>query len=260
MPACDPINNNNDSVELALAAVREVVAKEMNKYDPSHDMHHVDRVVSMAKRLAGCIARGEQPGACAVGPHFMLKVESAALLHDAKEFKYTESEEACAEFAQFVLQEHLPAAGLSGAEIGGVKSCVDYVIKNVSYKSELAKLHVTGDGCAVLDSEDALVLACVQDADRLDAIGAIGIARCMAYSGAKNTPIFDASIQIVDGMTKEEYMQRAKERKGTAANHFHEKLLKLAALMKTDEGRRIAERRHRIMADFIAELTAECSL
>ena len=99
--------------------------------------------------------------------------------------------------------------------------------------------------------------ACVQDADRLDAIGAIGIARCFTFGGAKHRILYDPNqlpVKELD-ILKDDYTK--KERNPTTINHFHEKLLLLAGMMKTKEGKRIAENRHKVMIDFLEEFQEE---
>lgn len=87
----------------------------------------------------------------------------------------------------------------------------------------------------------------VQDADRLDAMGAIGIARCFSYGGYKNRKMYDPSIPPVLHSSFEQY----KSNQSTTLNHFYEKLLLLKDMMNTDSGRRMAEQRHKIMEDFV---------
>ena len=93
----------------------------------------------------------------------------------------------------------------------------------------------------------------VQDADRLDAIGAIGIARTMIYTGAKSRTLHIPGIRWRENMTVEEY----KNSEGTTINHFYEKLLKLKDLMNTDEGKSLAEERHRFLELYLDEFYAE---
>ena len=93
----------------------------------------------------------------------------------------------------------------------------------------------------------------MQDADRLDAIGAIGIARCMAYSGSKERPIHDPNMTAREHLTAEEY----RNGKDTAIMHFYEKLLKLKDLMNTSHARKMAEHRHVVLEEFLKEFYAE---
>ena len=93
----------------------------------------------------------------------------------------------------------------------------------------------------------------VRDADRLDAIGAVGIARTFNYGGFKNRALYDPSIPPQVGMSKEAY----KNSTSPTINHFHEKLLLLKDLMHTDAGRRIAEQRHRYMEGFLEQFYGE---
>ncbi|BAT11384.1 Os10g0486000, partial [Oryza sativa Japonica Group] len=105
--------------------------------------------------------------------------------------------------------------------------------------------------------EPTLEFAIVQDADRLDAIGAIGIARCFTYGGSKKNTLHDPKILPRDNLSKEKYM--SKDEKQTSINHFHEKLFKLKDMMKTEAGKKRAEKRHKFMEDFVAEFYEEWS-
>ncbi|XAR63982.1 hypothetical protein NMG60_11024158, partial [Bertholletia excelsa] len=104
------------------------------------------------------------------------------------------------------------------------------------------------------DSKSSTEFGIVQDADRLDAIGAIGIARCFTFGGNRNSVLHDPSIQPRTDMSKEQYMKKNNQ---TTLNHFHEKLLKLKDLMKTKAGQMRAERRHKFMEDFLKEFYEE---
>ena len=129
------------------------------------------------------------------------------------------------------------------------------VIENVSYKKELASLPNLCAG-EVLPLGDVTELACVQDADRLDAIGAVGIARCFTFGGAMKRVIYDAHVPARTELTAAMYQ----DGKSTTLNHFHEKLLKLKSLMKTATGRKLAESRHQYMLDFLEQFQLEAGM
>ena len=95
----------------------------------------------------------------------------------------------------------------------------------------------------------------VQDADRLDAMGAIGIARTFAYGGSRGTPMYDPKIPPRENMTPEQY----RSHKGTSFNHFYEKLLKLKDGMHTDKAKEMAAHRHTFLETFVQEFLQECS-
>lgn len=116
-----------------------------------------------------------------------------------------------------------------------------HIIANMSYKG--------GHGGKVETLEGKIV----QDADRLDALGAIGIARTFAYGGAKGRLMYDPKIPPREAMTKEEYRKNDEP----SLNHFYEKLLKLKDLMNTDAAKQEAEVRHRYMEQFIEQFMKE---
>jgi uncharacterized protein len=143
-----------------------------------------------------------------------------------------------------VVEMFLEEVGLEA----GQKDEIVSIIKGMGFKNEVSLK-------SIVDS--TLEFAIVQDADRLDAIGAIGIARCFTYGGSKNSALHDPRILPRDNLSKEKYM--SKEEKQTSINHFHEKLFKLKDMMKTEAGRRRAEKRHRFMEDFVTEFYEEWS-
>jgi uncharacterized protein len=109
----------------------------------------------------------------------------------------------------------------------------------------------SGGGGAPMSTLEGQV---VQDADRLDALGAIGITRTMVFSGAKGRPVYDPEVPVRDESLKEEYRNYSK---GTAVNHFYEKLLKLKDLMNTLYGKKLAEERHQFMLIFLEQFYKE---
>ena len=165
-------------------------------------------------------------------------VQLSALLHDVDDWKYCGDDEA----AYPTIRAILSSAGWEA----GLAERVCTVVRGVSFHGEL--------GGKV---ETDLVTACVQDADRLDAIGAVGIARCFTYGGAKNRVLYDPAVPPAVGLSKQEYM--ASGRTQTTLNHFHEKLLLLRGMMKTASGRAMAEHRHAVTAAFVDEFYAEWS-
>uniref|UniRef100_A0A804LYF3 HD/PDEase domain-containing protein n=1 Tax=Zea mays TaxID=4577 RepID=A0A804LYF3_MAIZE len=216
------------------AAVRraeELVEREMGGRDASHDAAHALRVRDLALSLAA------EEGLSA--PDRLLTVELAALLHDV-DYKYTKNNVEDISVVEMFLQE----VGLDE----GQKDEIVAIIKGMGFKNEVSNKSIV---------EPTLEFAIVQDADRLDAIGAIGIARCFTYGGSKNSALHDPRILPRDSLSKEKYM--SKEEKQTSINHFHEKLFKLKDMMKTEAGKRRAEKRHRFMEEFVAEFYEEWS-
>lgn len=207
----------------------QLVQSVMGKWDSSHDAFHALRVRNLALSLAS------EEG---LSSYRLQTVELAALLHDIDDHKYVSRNR----------EEHETAEGfLSGNSVPtDVITSVMNIINNMGFKEEVA------GSCSI---QPTLEFGIVQDADRLDAIGAIGIARCLTFGGHRNRVLYDPSVPPRMNMTKEEYTKQ--EGQQTTLNHFHEKLLKLKDLMKTEVGRRRAERRHKVMEDFLAEFYRE---
>jgi uncharacterized protein len=205
--------NQETSIQTTIAHVKAALAGA----EGGHDWHHTYRVWQAARH----IAREEQGADGFV-------VELAALLHDIADSKFHGGDE---EIGPRRARAFLQSIGLEE----GVIAQVEYIIAHLSFKG--------GHGTAALTPE----LAIVQDADRLDAIGAIGIARTFNYGGFKNRPLYDPAIPPQPGMSKEEY----KNSQAPTINHFYEKLLLLKDRMNTATGKRLAERRHRFMEQFL---------
>jgi uncharacterized protein len=186
-----------------------------------HDWWHVDRVA----RTSCKIAQVEKAD--------MFVCQLAALLHDVADEKLNESEQAgLAIVMQWLQEQQVPAL---------IHQHVMEIISSLSYKG--------GNRPPMRTLEGQIV----QDADRLDAIGAMGISRVFAYSGAKGRPIHVPNLAPRTEMTPEEY----RNGKDTAINHFHEKLLKLKDLMNTVYGRKLAEQRHQFMLDYLKQFEWE---
>ncbi|WP_413310001.1 HD domain-containing protein [Bacillus sp. 1P10SD] len=198
------------------------VRNELGEDVTGHDWYHVDRV----RKNALHICKEEKQG----DPFI---IEMAALLHDISDEKLNESVEKGKEKLDFFLQ----SITLSSEE----HSHILQIIHSISYK---------GGSKTDLESVEAKI---VQDADRLDAIGAIGIARTFAYGGKKEQQIYDPNIQVREIMSLEEY----RKGKSTSIHHFYEKLLKLKDLLNTNEAKRMAESRHHMMVLFLEQFFQE---
>lgn len=205
-----------------LEAAEKYVKAQLTGEGSGHDWWHIVRVHTVAKQFA------EKEGA----DSFICQL--AALLHDLADEKIAGSEEVG--LAQ--VSDWLASQSLSEEK----RSHVLEIIQYMSFK-----------GGANQGKTLTLEGQIVQDADRLDAIGAIGIARVMAYAGNKGNLIHEPEKQVRQHMTVEEY------RKGdnTAIMHFYEKLLKLKDLMNTESAKKMAQHRHEFMESYLKEFYAE---
>ncbi|MFJ7830215.1 HD domain-containing protein [Peribacillus sp. NPDC097284] len=195
---------------------------EQLKSDVSgHDWYHINRV----RKLALHIAREEKKG-----NEFI--IEMAALLHDIPDDKLNDDMEA----GWNKLDDWLK---MTGVDLNTVKE-IKEIISTISYSA----------GEVNLTSVEAEI---VQDADRLDALGAIGIARTFAYGGKKGQPMYDPSLTVREEMTKQEYRMG----KSSSVHHFYEKLLRLQDLLNTDTAKNIASERHEYMVRFLEEFYKE---
>lgn len=188
-----------------------------------HDWYHIQRV----RRLAGRIAAAEGADAEVA--------ELAALVHDIADWKFHGGDDSVGP------QEARRLLAEEGAPEAVIAAVVD-IVAHISYK-----------GAGVPDRMASLEGRCVQDADRLDALGAIGIARCFAYGGHAGRMIHDPAIKPVLHASAAAY----KAARGTSLNHFYEKLLLLRDRMHTASGRQLAEERHRYVEDFVARFLDE---
>jgi uncharacterized protein len=207
-----------DLIVRAEEYVREQSAGESS----GHDWWHVQRVRSLGLRLA------REEGADE------LIVQLAALLHDIADYKFSGSHEANVR----AVEDWLQAEGADA----GVIAAVAEIVAGVSFM-----------GAGVADAPLSIEGLCVRDADRLDAIGAIGIARAFAYGGHTGRPLHDPTTEPRAHANLEEYVSA----EGTTINHFYEKLLLLRGRMSTSSGRRIAEHRHAVMRSYLDEFDKE---
>lgn len=193
-----------------------------------HDWWHIYRVWRNAQHIAASYMDTDHT-----------VIELAALLHDIADWKYHDGDHSIgpARAAQWCQQYH---PTVSASQIDHIRD----IISKVSFKGASA---ITGD----LSLEGQIV----QDADRLDAIGAIGIARTFAYGGHKGQLMYSPDIPPLLGESDTSYM--SKDKVGTTVNHFYEKLLLLKDRMHTDAARGMAEGRHAVMVDFLEQFYAE---
>lgn len=199
------------------------VKRTLANAEGGHDWFHIERVY----KNAVLIAKGEN-----VDP---LIVALGALLHDIADSKFFNGDETIAPkmASEFLLSQNTDSV---------IIEHVVQIIKNISFKG--------GNKEQTFMSPE---LDVVQDADRLDALGAIGIARTFNYGGFKNRKLYDPSIEPQLDMTPEEY----KASTAPTINHFYEKLLLLKDRMNTKTGRSIAEKRHQYMEAFLKQFYAE---
>ncbi len=209
------------SQEEILAAARAHVRERLESDSSGHDWWHIDRVVRLARRLA------QEEGADA------FLCELAALTHDLIDWKLNPDEaQALTDLRAWLAQQGVDAATLAA---------VIEIITHMSFK---------GGGQLPMRTLEGQI---VQDADRLDAIGAIGIGRAFAYGGAKGRPMHNPESSPRSQMTEAEY----RSQQGATINHFYEKLLLLKDGMNTATARRLAAQRHAVLEAFLDEFLAE---
>lgn len=197
----------------------QMVRLQLEGEGSGHDWHHIERVWKQASILA------EMEGADSY------VVQLAALVHDLADDKVVENEEEGLQRIQYFLDGE------------GVTENVTQHILEIVQSMSFSK----GKTMRTLEGK------VVQDADRLDAIGAVGIARAFTYAGSKGRPIFDPDFEIREDMSREEY----RNGDSSTIHHFYEKLLKLKDLMNTEAAIELAEERHAFMEEFLAQFYKE---
>jgi uncharacterized protein len=204
----------------------DFMKKKFEAEGSGHDWWHIYRVWQLAKHIAS-----KEKGSN------MLMVELAALLHDIADWKFTGGDlEAGPRAAKELLESY-----------GADKKTIDMVVnivRNISFKGGTNKY-----------SMKTIEGKIVQDADRLDAIGAIGVARVFAFGGHLSRPIHDPAQNPKNYADFEEFKKNLT--KGSSINHFYEKLLLLKDRMNTKTGKQLAKHRHEFMEQYLEEFYAE---
>lgn len=219
----DRQKNKNMHMQHIIDATETFVKQELQGAEGGHDWWHIYRVWRQARHIASR-ERAD-----------MLVVELGALLHDIADSKFHNGNEEAgpAKAAAFLQTLPVPQA---------VIEHVVNIIRHISFKG--------GNEQRTFYSTE---LGIVQDADRLDALGAVGIARAFNYGGFKNRALYDPAIAPNLNMTKEEY----KNSPAPTINHFYEKLLLLKDRMNTETGKQLAANRHAFMEAYLSQFYGE---
>lgn len=210
------INHKNIIIETE-KYVSELFASNTNGHDYAHTLRVRNIAIKIAKTEISCI---------------LFIVEMAALLHDADDWKLngnTKTENA----KTWLLKNNIDENTIN---------IICEIIDNLSFK-----------GANVKEKELSIEGKIVQDADRIDAIGAIGIARAFAYGGSKNRALYNPESKNVFHNSFDEY----KNSEGSTINHFYEKLLLLKDRINTKKGKQIAEERHEFMVNYLNQFFNE---
>lgn len=211
--------NNSDIISKTITFVKE----QLNNAEGGHDWFHIERVYKNALLIA-------KEEFCN-----LQIVQLSALLHDIADSKFHDGDESV---GPKVARRFLESQNVAGEIIDAVIN----IIENISFKGGNFEKKIS-----------SIELDIVQDADRLDAIGAIGIARAFNYGGFKNRALYDPKIAPNLNMSAEEY----KRSQAPTINHFYEKLLLLKDKMNTSSGKQIAQQRHLFMEKFLSQFYAE---
>ncbi len=204
-------------------ATKNYVKRELLDAEGGHDWFHIERVY----KTAMAIAKNEAAN--------LEVVSLAALLHDIADYKFNNGNE---EIGPQKAAKFLTSIKVQDAVVEKVIA----IVKNIGFKGGKQK-----------PDFESIELAIVQDADYLDAMGAIGIARAFNYGGFKNRKLYDPAIAPDLEMTKETY----KKSTAPTINHFYEKLLLLKDKMQTKTGKKLAEKRHRFMENYLDQFFKE---
>lgn len=206
--------------------VAEISARIVAQFEgdaTGHDWHHIQRVLNLSRHI-----QAQEGGDLEI-------VELAALLHDISDHKFNGGK---LDAGGKIAFDFLTSIGYPEERAEKVR----YIVDNISYK-----------GANTEASMESLEGRIVQDADRLDAIGAIGIGRTFAYGGHKGQPMFDPELSPTLHNSFDEYANS----KGTTINHFHEKLLLLKDRLNTETARKMGQERHDLMVKFLDDFMSE---
>lgn len=213
----------NSEEQKIIKKVSDEVRSELEGEGSGHDWWHIVRVWNMAQH----IGKSEKAD--------MFVVELAALLHDIADWKFHNGDDTVGpKMARQILEKQSVSSKIIDH--------VGEIIAGMSFK-----------GAGVKTAMSTLEGEIVQDSDRLDAIGAIGVARAFAYGGHKNRPMYDPDKKPTLHQSKEEYFKS----ESLTINHFYEKLLLLKDRMNTKTAKKLAAGRHRFMEEFLARFFQE---
>lgn len=207
-----------------LKKIEVIIREALSGEATGHDWFHIDRVRKLAIRIAATEPDSD-----------LFIIEASSLLHDIGDHKF-----------------------FNGDETMGAKKAME-ILKLVQMDESMTQKiiqiieEISFKGAGVPTPMSTIEGKIVQDADRLDAIGAIGIARTFAYGGSKNRPIYDPFVKAICHTSFAAY----KTSTAPTINHFYEKLLLLKDLMNTNEAKHIAQERHRFMEEFLGRFYQE---
>ena len=245
--------------------VKEILASN----DASHDWLHIERVRKNALDIAAKLLSTSNGASWLTVPldreMFIVNahnscidlavIELAALLHDVGDFKYSGTDAAVHDAAKHILETVQCPADMIARTLA--------IVDNVSYRKEMGTPGYFHEllACQTREKNSMVVeLAIVQDADRIDAIGAVGVVRCFSYSAARGQPFYEMGCVPNMGMNRAEYDKQTISNKGNPVHHFYEKLFQIKDKMKTVAGMDIAQERHEFMVQFVRRFEQEVGL
>ena len=229
VPESTPLSDAETSQAISISSsdlvcrVAQHIKAKFASESSGHDWHHIHRVWKLARQIGAQEGTNQEV------------IELGALVHDIADWKFHGGDDTVGpREAERLLTEE-------GASADIIEQVVE-IVATISYK-----------GAGVTTGMKSLEGKCVQDADRLDAIGAIGIARCFAYGGHAGRLMYDPDVLPEMHASAEAY----KASKGHSLNHFYEKLFLLKDRMNTQSGKAMAEKRHRFMEQYVEQFLDE---